>query len=443
MARLRLELRRRPARATGEDRLAHLRGGRHVHGDPDGDRRQGRHRHPTETVTVAPHPEPAADGGVHDGDRRSRSDGRRHAPRATPTAASPPTPGTSATAATATGSTATHTYATAGTYTVTLDGDRRQGRHRHPHLHGDGHRASRGHGVRAGRLRPLGDERLGHRPTSVAPGRAPARPRSTRSSNGVGTQYLGAAGCEHLDGPDRCQLDRQRPARRSVSLDKAATGGGTYVYVTGRKVATNTEYRAALRYRSTARVVVALNAFKGSTSTAITLANETLVPGTVPPGRSSTCGSRSAARARRRSAPRSGPTAPTEPTAWTVSATDTFAGLQAPGWVGPRRLRLGQRHQRPADGLVRGPERLQAVTDAAPGHASRLVVQQSFPRPRPTTNPYLVMLRDAARRGARGRGAHLRLEGRPCSAATTSSTCTGPRSSSRGRARSRRSCVRR
>ncbi|WP_307803106.1 glycosyltransferase [Frigoribacterium sp. PvP032] len=35
------------------------------------------------------------------------------------------------------------------------------------------------------------------------------------------------------------------------------------------------------------------------------------------------------------------------------------------------------------------------MTDAVPEPARRLVVQQSFPRPRPTTNPYLVMLRDA------------------------------------------------
>lgn len=35
------------------------------------------------------------------------------------------------------------------------------------------------------------------------------------------------------------------------------------------------------------------------------------------------------------------------------------------------------------------------MTGAVPEHPSGLVVQQSFPRPRPTTNPYLVMLRDA------------------------------------------------
>lgn len=35
------------------------------------------------------------------------------------------------------------------------------------------------------------------------------------------------------------------------------------------------------------------------------------------------------------------------------------------------------------------------MTGAVPEHPRGLVVQQSFPRPRPTTNPYLVMLRDA------------------------------------------------
>ena len=35
------------------------------------------------------------------------------------------------------------------------------------------------------------------------------------------------------------------------------------------------------------------------------------------------------------------------------------------------------------------------MTRGAPEPSERFVVQQSFPRPRPTTNPYLVMLRDA------------------------------------------------
>jgi hypothetical protein len=150
-------------------------------------------------------------------------------------------------------------------------------------------------------------------------------------TKGVGTQYLGAAGWNTsmaLTGVSSIDTD----LRTSVSLDKAATGGGTYVYVTGRKVAANTEYRAALRYRPDGSVVVALTALKGSTA-GTNLVSETLVPGKVVPGaklnvRLEVSGSgTSTIRAKVWA------DGTAEPTAWTVSATDTYAGLQAPGWV--------------------------------------------------------------------------------------------------------------
>jgi hypothetical protein len=110
------------------------------------------------------------------------------------------------------------------------------------------------------------------------------------------------------------------------------TGTGTYVYVTGRKVAANSEYRAALRFRPDGSVVVGLTAFKGST-TGSSLAAETLVPGKVAAGakvnvRLEVSGTGSTvirAKAWADGSP--------EPTAWTVSATDGTAALQAPGWV--------------------------------------------------------------------------------------------------------------
>jgi PKD repeat protein len=150
-------------------------------------------------------------------------------------------------------------------------------------------------------------------------------------TGGVGTQFLGAAGWNTsmaLTGVSSTDTD----LRTSVSLDKAATGGGTFVYVTGRKVATNSEYRATLRYRSDGRAVVALTAFKGSTA-GVNLVGETLVPGTIAAGaklnvRLEVSGSgTSTIRAKVWA------DGTAEPTAWTVSATDTYAGLQAPGWV--------------------------------------------------------------------------------------------------------------
>jgi len=150
-------------------------------------------------------------------------------------------------------------------------------------------------------------------------------------TGGVGTQFLGAAGYNTsmaLTGVSTTDAD----LRTSVSLDKAATGGGTFVYVTGRKVATNSEYRATLRYRSDGRAVVALTAFKGSAS-GVNLVGETLVPGTIAPGAKLNVRLEVSGSGTTTIRAKVWADGTAEPTAWTVSTTDTFAGLQAPGWV--------------------------------------------------------------------------------------------------------------
>ncbi|WP_277959822.1 PKD domain-containing protein [Frigoribacterium faeni] len=150
-------------------------------------------------------------------------------------------------------------------------------------------------------------------------------------TGGVGTQFLGAAGYNTsmaLTGVSTTDAD----LRTSVSLDKAATGGGTFVYVTGRKVATNSEYRATLRYRSDGRAVVALTAFKGSAS-GVNLVGETLVPGTIVPGAKLNVRLEVSGSGTTTIRAKVWADGTAEPTAWTVSTTDTFAGLQAPGWV--------------------------------------------------------------------------------------------------------------
>jgi PKD repeat protein len=231
---------------------------------------------------------------------------------------------------TATGSTAKHDYATGGTYTVTLVVTDDKG--------ATGTRTSTVTVTAPPVVTAIAQDGFG-RSASNGWGSADVGGAWTRTgqasqyavANGVGTQYLGAAGWSTsmaLTGVSANDTD----LRTSVSLDKAATGGGTYVYVTGRKVATNSEYRATLRYRSDGRLVVALNAYKG-TSTNVTLVNETLVPGAVTPGAKVNV---------RLQVSGSGTTTirakvwldgTTEPTAWTVSTTDAFGGLQAPGSV--------------------------------------------------------------------------------------------------------------
>jgi PKD repeat protein len=121
--------------------------------------------------------------------------------------------------------------------------------------------------------------------------------------------------------------------RTTFSLDKAATGGGTYLYATGRRVSNNNEYRALVRMQSTGTVAVSLLAYRNS-STSTVIAPEVRVPGTIAPGTPVSV---------RLQVTGTSPTAikakvwvagTPEPAAWTVQATDSTASLQAPGGVG-------------------------------------------------------------------------------------------------------------
>jgi PKD repeat protein len=231
---------------------------------------------------------------------------------------------------TATGSTAKHDYAAGGTYTVTLVVTDDKG--------ATGTRTSTVTVTAPPVVTAIAQDGFG-RSAANGWGSADVGGTWTRTgqasqyavANGVGTQYLGAAGWSTsmaLTGVSAVDND----LRTTVSLDKAATGGGTFVYVTGRKVATNSEYRATLRYRSDGRVVVALNAYKG-TSTNVTLVNETLVPGTVTPGAKVNVRLEVSGTGTTTIRAKVWLGGTTEPTAWTVSTTDTTAGLQAPGSI--------------------------------------------------------------------------------------------------------------
>jgi PKD repeat protein len=123
-------------------------------------------------------------------------------------------------------------------------------------------------------------------------------------------------------------------ARVTVSLDKVATGGGTYITLAARKVANQGEYRA--------KVVIAAN---GAVTIQLVRSNsvgvETLIGAPVPvAGLVYTAG---LALQVRMQVTGIGTTslnakvwnnAGAEPASWQVSATDTTAGLQAAGAVG-------------------------------------------------------------------------------------------------------------
>jgi PKD repeat protein len=135
------------------------------------------------------------------------------------------------------------------------------------------------------------------------------------------TAYLDAASQDSAD------------ASTSFSVDQPATGGGIYATVIGRRVSADDDYRATVRITATNAVTVSLASLQGS-GTAIPLG------GTVTLGSSYAAGSAVHVRTQVTG------TSPTtikakvwlgsdaEPDAWTVTATDSYAALQAPGSIG-------------------------------------------------------------------------------------------------------------
>lgn len=72
--------------------------------------------------------------------------------------------------------------------------------------------------------------------------------------------------------------------RSTLSLDKAATGGGLYLDVLGRRINPTNDYRARVRFNSNGSVVLSMAALKGS-ATVVTLGAPVTVPGlTYTPG---------------------------------------------------------------------------------------------------------------------------------------------------------------
>jgi len=149
-------------------------------------------------------------------------------------------------------------------------------------------------------------------------------------AGGAGQQKLGAAGASTgmTLGTRATDVD----LRTSVALDKVATGGGTYAYVTGRKVAQNSEYRASLRFRTDGRAAVTLHALRG-TSSAVTIGADTLVPGAVTAGTKVNVRLQVTGTGTTTVRVKTWVAGTAEPERWTLTATDTTASLQAPGMV--------------------------------------------------------------------------------------------------------------
>ncbi|MEF2977726.1 PKD domain-containing protein [Subtercola sp. YIM 133946] len=152
--------------------------------------------------------------------------------------------------------------------------------------------------------------------------------------NGSGTIAMPTAGTQSgatLDSVSQTNTDM----RVMFSLDKAATGGGTTLSATGRKTGTNNEYRSIIHLKSNGTVAVGLVALKGS-ATSVILANEVQVPGstTVIAGTSISVRMQVTGTNPTTISAKAWISGTPEPAAWTVTATDSYAALQAPGGIG-------------------------------------------------------------------------------------------------------------
>jgi PKD repeat protein len=154
---------------------------------------------------------------------------------------------------------------------------------------------------------------------SVAPGAATLRLDAAGNLTG---SYLGAVSQTSAD------------VLTTFSLSAAPTGSGASVYVTGRRVGTNLEYRARLRFLANGTVGLAFTKLAGSSSEVL-IGGEVIVPGlSYSPGAPLNVRVQVSGTGTTQLAATVWPAGSAQPGTATVTRTDTEATLQAAGGLG-------------------------------------------------------------------------------------------------------------